>query len=96
MALRCRRRCADHVNGVEPGETAPPAGQHGRLDHFALDCTGLAACAARLEAAAIPFERLRIEARGLTQLNIVDPNGLKVELTFEDGWCSAAPPPDAA
>ena len=32
----------------------------------------------------MPFQRIRIEMRGLTQLNLTDPNGLKVELTFSD------------
>ena len=32
----------------------------------------------------MPFEEVRIAARGLIQLNVVDPNGLKVELTFSD------------
>ncbi|PZU07543.1 VOC family protein [Sphingomonas sp.] len=73
-----------HVNGPMEGETIHPEGAASRLDHFALDCTGLDSCIIRLEARNVPYRRIRIEARGLTQLNIVDPNGLKVELTFTD------------
>lgn len=73
-----------HVNGPIAGETVHPEGGASRLDHFALDCSGLASCIARLEAQGVPYQRIRIEARGLTQLNITDPNGLKVELTFSD------------
>jgi catechol 2,3-dioxygenase-like lactoylglutathione lyase family enzyme len=61
-----------------------PEGAASRFDHFALDCSGLDSCIARLDEQGISFERFRIEARGLTQLNITDPNGLKVELTFSD------------
>jgi catechol 2,3-dioxygenase-like lactoylglutathione lyase family enzyme len=73
-----------HVNGPIAGETVHPEGAGSRLDHFALDCTGLASCIARLDAQGVPYRRIRIEARGLTQLNLTDPNGLKVELTFSD------------
>ena len=73
-----------HVNGIAPDEMVPPAGTSGRLDHFAIDCEGLDRCIAWLDAEGVPYERLRIEARGLTQLNVRDPNGLKVELTFSD------------
>jgi len=73
-----------HVNGPMPGETVHPEGAASRFDHFALDCSGLDSCIARLDEQGISFERFRIEARGLTQLNITDPNGLKVELTFSD------------
>lgn len=73
-----------HVNGPLPGEVANPAGAGSRLDHFAMDCEGLDDCIGRLDAEDIPFERVRIEARGMTQLNIYDPNGIKVELTFVD------------
>jgi len=73
-----------HVNGPMPGETVHPEGAASRFDHFALDCSGLDSCIARLEEQGIDFERFRIDLRGMTQLNITDPNGLKVELTFSD------------
>ena len=77
-------RAIIHVNGPLPHEPIFPAGASSRLDHYALECVGLDACIDRLRAAGVPFERLRIEVRGLTQLNILDPNGIKVELTFVD------------
>jgi catechol 2,3-dioxygenase-like lactoylglutathione lyase family enzyme len=73
-----------HVNGPIEGETVHPEGAASRLDHFALDCSGLESCIARLQVQNVPFQSIRIEARGLTQLNLTDPNGLKVELTFSD------------
>ncbi|MDO6415566.1 VOC family protein [Sphingomonas sp. BIUV-7] len=73
-----------HVNGPMGDEAVYPEGAGSRLDHFALDCTGLDACIARLEANGVPFQRIRLEARGMSQLNLFDPNGLKVELTFSD------------
>ncbi|QJU60026.1 hypothetical protein HL653_21840 [Sphingomonas sp. AP4-R1] len=73
-----------HVNGPIEGEAVHPHGGGSRLDHFALDCSGLDSCIARLDAQGVPYQRIRIAARGLTQLNITDPNGLKVELTFSD------------
>ena len=73
-----------HVNGPMADETAYPEGSVSRLDHFALDCSGLASCIAQLEAQGVPYQRIRIELRGMTQLNLLDPNGIKVELTFSD------------
>lgn len=73
-----------HVNGPLPDEAVHPEGATSRLDHFALECSGLAGFVGRLEQLGVPFERVRLEARGLTQLNLIDPNGLKVELTFSD------------
>jgi catechol 2,3-dioxygenase-like lactoylglutathione lyase family enzyme len=71
-----------HVNGPLPGETVAPHGLASRLDHVAFDCTGLAACRARLAGAGIAFREQALSARGLHQINLLDPNGIKVELTF--------------
>ena len=73
-----------HVNGFAADEPPVARGSHSRLNHFALDCVGLAACVARLDEAGIAYRRARIEARALTQLTLPDPNGLMVELSFAD------------
>lgn len=73
-----------HVNGPLAHEIVPPHGGASRLDHFALDCSGLDSCIARLETHGVAFQRTRIAARALTQLTLIDPNGIKVELTFAD------------
>lgn len=72
-----------HVNGPLPGEQVAPKGQTSRLDHVAFDCTGLAACRQRLTAQGIAFREQPLPARNLHQINLLDPNGIKVELTFQ-------------
>ncbi|MDB5672717.1 MAG: glyoxalase/bleomycin resistance protein/dioxygenase [Alphaproteobacteria bacterium] len=75
-------RALIHVIGIRPGDAARPEGAS-RLDHFALDCAGLDACIERLDRLGIAFDRLEIASRKLVQLNLSDPNGIKVELTFD-------------
>lgn len=63
----------------DPGQaTAPCAG----FDHFAFDCTDLAATRARLEAAGIEYAVDVVPALHQTQLFLTDPLGTGVELTF--------------
>lgn len=71
-----------HVNAPAEGEPARAAGMESRLDHIAFDCADAAGMAAYLRAAAIPFEIVHSEAGGFIQYNLLDPNGIKVELTF--------------
>ncbi|MDE1916003.1 MAG: VOC family protein [Sphingomonadales bacterium] len=71
-----------HVNAPLPGEAAAPAGQASRLDHVAFDCSGLSSCRERLTANGVAFREQPLPARRLHQLNLLDPNGIKVELTF--------------
>ena len=71
-----------HVNLSLPGEAVPPAGYASRLDHVAFDCTGLQTCRARLIEGGVPFREQPLPARRLHQINLRDPNGVKVELTF--------------
>jgi catechol 2,3-dioxygenase-like lactoylglutathione lyase family enzyme len=71
-----------HVNGPRPDESIAPEGQISRLDHVAFDCSGLQACRDRLTAGGIAFYEQPLPARKLHQINLRDPNGIKVELTF--------------
>ncbi|WP_206240874.1 VOC family protein [Novosphingobium terrae] len=73
-----------HVNGPLPDEIAAPEGLTSRLDHVAFDCSGLKACRERLTAGGIAFREQPLPARQMHQLNLLDPNGIKVELTFRD------------
>lgn len=71
-----------HVNGPLPDEVVAPHGLASRLDHVAFDCSGLNACRDRLIADGIAFHEQPLPARRLHQLNLRDPNGIKIELTF--------------
>ena len=71
-----------HVNATLPGEIARPAGANGRLDHVAFDCSDQGGMAERLDRAGIWYEVLRTRLPGLVQFNLIDPNGIRVELTF--------------
>lgn len=71
-----------HINSPLDGEIARPPITPGRLDHVAFDCTDLGGTAERLRAAGVVFVETSLP--GLTQINLYDPNGLKVELTFHD------------
>ena len=62
----------------------------GVLDHIAFHATGLAEVLARLQARGVPFQSRRVDAQGLFQLFLFDPNGVKVELNFAGGEADAA------
>ena len=72
-----------HVNGPAGGEAVAPQGSVSRLDHVAFDCSGLRACRSRLTARGVAFHEQALTARHLHQINVLDPNGIKIELTFE-------------
>ena len=57
----------------------------GAVDHIALRAEGLAAIVARLTAAGIAHEAFTVPALGLKQIFIRDPDGVRIELTFEAG-----------
>ena len=57
----------------------------GAVDHIALRAEGLAAMIARLTAAGIAHETAEVPGRGLKQIFLRDPDGVRIELTFEAG-----------
>lgn len=57
----------------------------GALDHVALRAKGLAAMVARLAAAGIVHETFTVPGLGLKQIFMRDPDGVRIELTFEAG-----------
>ena len=54
----------------------------GVIDHVAFRATGLLDMIAHLERLGIAFKERQVDAQGLYQLFLFDPNGVKVELNF--------------
>ncbi len=54
----------------------------GALHHVAFECEDHGAMLARLEGLAIPFRRRDIDAIGLQQIFVSEPNGVLLELNF--------------
>jgi catechol 2,3-dioxygenase-like lactoylglutathione lyase family enzyme len=55
----------------------------GVIDHLAFRASGLADMIARLQRMGVEAKARRVNAQGLFQLFVFDPNGVKVELNFE-------------
>jgi len=67
-----------HVVGGRPrGEL-----RAGVIDHIAFRCHGLQDMMAQLKRNNVDFTQRMVDAQGLYQLFLVDPNGVKVELNF--------------
>ena len=62
----------------------------GVLDHIAFHATDLPGVLARLERQGVAFTSRRVDAQGLFQLFLFDPNGVKVELNFDGREADAA------
>ncbi len=60
-------------------------GSTGAVDHVALRAEGLGAMVARLTAAGIAHEAFTVPGLGLKQIFLRDPDGVRIELTFEAG-----------
>ena len=54
----------------------------GVIDHIAFRCHGLKDMMAQLKRHNVDFTQRMVDAQGLYQLFLVDPNGVKVELNF--------------
>lgn len=61
-----------------------PGAAQGALHHVALACTDRAEMEARLAAHDVGFTANRIDAVRLTQLFVVDPDGILLELNFHE------------
>jgi len=57
----------------------------GPFDHIAFGGTGVEETISHLEEKGIGFRRNEIDDFGLTQLFILDPDGVKIELNFRQG-----------
>jgi catechol 2,3-dioxygenase-like lactoylglutathione lyase family enzyme len=71
-----------HLVGQHPAEAKRGPG-HPSLDHVAFGCAGLRSTLARLKANGIPHSISKVPVLNLTQVNIVDPAGVGIELSFE-------------
>jgi catechol 2,3-dioxygenase-like lactoylglutathione lyase family enzyme len=74
-------RALIHVNTLAAGDVRP-AGLVNRLDHVAFDCSDIAGTRSRLDAAGVNYTVVETRVPGLVQINLRDPNGIRVELTF--------------
>jgi hypothetical protein len=54
----------------------------GVIDHVAFRATGLAEMIDHLRRLGVAFKERQVDAQGLYQLFLFDPNGVKVELNF--------------
>ena len=59
-----------------------PGGTTGAIHHVAFECDNLDAMVARLEAKDLRYERAELPEISLTQLFVVDPNNVLLELNF--------------
>jgi len=62
----------------------------GVVDHLAFHGTDLPGMIRHLRALGVPFRSRRVDAQGLFQLFLFDPNGVKVELNFDGQEADAA------
>lgn len=69
-----------HLTVAPDGDTSPRATGH--FNHLAFHCTGLAATRSRLDTAGINYATDIVDELGQTQLFLVDPAGIQIELTF--------------
>ena len=59
-----------------------PGGTTGAIHHVAFECDGLEDMVTRLEAKGLRYERAEVPEINLTQLFVVDPNNVLLELNF--------------
>ena len=65
-------------------ETREDVGRGGMFDHVAYRATGLLDYLDKLRAAGTPFEAKPVPDTPFTQVHHFDPNGIKLEMTFEE------------
>jgi catechol 2,3-dioxygenase-like lactoylglutathione lyase family enzyme len=70
-----------HVNQLVPGDVRTAKGL---VDHFAFDVEDRGAMEAHLAALGEPYETVPFPHARMVQLNLRDPDGVKVELTFRN------------
>lgn len=70
-----------HLNALRDGDDFDPA-RRSALDHVAFNCPDLPDMRRRLAAIGADYREAQSRVPGMTQINVHDPNGVKVELTF--------------
>ena len=68
-----------HLIGVDH---APPEQDDLRIEHFALTATGLKDFVARLDAADIAYQAVRVPGVNILQINLHDPDGNHIHIDF--------------
>jgi catechol 2,3-dioxygenase-like lactoylglutathione lyase family enzyme len=71
-----------HVNMPDPGETLLRDDDSGRLHHVAFECVRPPEVAARIAEMGLDCVRRDIPEFDFVQLNVFDPNGVRLELNF--------------
>jgi catechol 2,3-dioxygenase-like lactoylglutathione lyase family enzyme len=77
-------RASVHIQGEEAG-AGVGAATSPAYHHIAFDCTDAGHWRERLRGLGERFDEIAFAEAGLLQFNLVDPNGLKLELTFRAG-----------
>ena len=75
-----------HINSVDCPRAfdreVQPGALTGAVHHVALNCTGYDELMDRVEALGTPFQRNTVDAIGLRQIFVSDPNNVLLELNF--------------
>lgn len=71
---------ADAANEAHGG-----APRTGAFDHIAFTARDIEATVKRLDAAGISYRRQSVPGRTMQQLFLTDPDGIRLELNFEEG-----------
>jgi catechol 2,3-dioxygenase-like lactoylglutathione lyase family enzyme len=64
----------------------------GVIDHFAFRCTGLKNMMEHLRSHNVAFRQRMVSDKGLFQLFLIDPNGVKIELNFSNSEAQGIQP----
>lgn len=75
-----------HINSVDCPRAfdreVQPGALTGAVHHVALNCSGYEELMTRVEALGTPFQRNTVDAIGLRQIFVSDPNNVLLELNF--------------
>lgn len=71
------------------GQQSEAISGSGVVDHIAFRAHGLAGTMAHLQSLGVDFNRRMVSDQGLYQLFMFDPNGVKIELNFDNAEATA-------
>jgi catechol 2,3-dioxygenase-like lactoylglutathione lyase family enzyme len=67
---------------IQRSEAPAPSGGDSGVHHLAFDCENPALWRERLSSLDVPFSESEFPVAGMLQLNLADPNGIRLVLTF--------------
>ena len=73
-------------------QTSQAESGSGVVDHLAFHATGLREMMAHLRSRGVEFTQRQVDAQGLYQLFLIDPNGVKIELNFANSEAQGLTP----